>query len=268
MSTWMMVREEGAGPTAGLRRRSETDAGSDGGQGADHEADMLVEIYPQFLRSAVHVVVIHGAGEALVLELLLDRARLESGNGTSGTYERTGGDEARELVARVETAVELVDPREARIVRVGKDGVDDLRRHAAGQEYLGALHGMLRRRGMHLVVEVVEHARRPPGVGVSAVTIGVGTHGRLHGKCVLAETVRLREFSEEGPGPRPVHDARVRVRHLSIDFFENSHCPSCSMAGMRRSTAKSLIASASIERYVEASVTVMVSLGIMCARPP
>jgi len=35
-------------------------------------------------------------------------------------------------------------------------------------------------------------------------------------------------------GPRPVHDAPVRVRHLSMDFFENSHWPSCSMAGMRR----------------------------------
>src|SRR6266498_17036 len=223
MSTWMMVRGEGAGPTAGLRRRSETDAARDGGQGADHEADMLVEIYPQLLRSAVHVVAIHRTGKALVLELLLDRARFESGNGTSGTHEGTGGDEARELVARVETTVELADTREARIVRMGEDGVNDLRRDTTGQEYLGTLHGMLRRHGMHLVVEVVEHARHPPGLGISAVAISVGTHGCLHGERVLAKTVRRREFGEEGPGPRPVHDAPVRVRHLSIDFFENSH---------------------------------------------
>ena len=78
MSTWMMVREEGAGPTAGLRRWSaETDAGSHRGQCGDHEADVLVEVHDQLFRSAIHVVTIHGAGKALVLELLPDRCRLE-----------------------------------------------------------------------------------------------------------------------------------------------------------------------------------------------
>src|SRR4029453_1205628 len=269
MSTWMMVREEGAGPTAGLRRWSaETDAGSHRGQCGDHEADVLVEAHAPLFRSAVPVVKIHGAGETLVLELLLDRCRLEPGDGAAGAHEGAGGDEARQLVARVETSVQQGHARESRVVRMGEDGVDDLRRGAAGDEYLGTLHGMVRGRGVHLVVEVVEHARHPPRLGIGAVTAGGGTHGRFHGQRVLAETVGLREFGEEGPGPRPVHDAPVRVRHLSIDFLENSHWPSCSIAGMRRSTARSLRASASMERYVEASLTVMVSLGITCARPP
>src|SRR4029453_4626834 len=107
MSTWMMVREKGAGPTAGLRRWSaEADAGSHRGQCGDHEADVLVEVHAELFRSTVHVVTIHGAGEALVLELLLHRARLEPGDGAAGTHKSAGGDEARQLVARVETTVQ------------------------------------------------------------------------------------------------------------------------------------------------------------------
>src|SRR4030095_3386897 len=170
MSTWMMAPEEGAEPTPRIRRWSaETDAGSHRGQRGDHEADVLVEIHPQLFRSAVHVVTIHGAGETLVLELLLDRARLQPGDGTAGTHESAGGDEARQLVARVETTVQQGHPREARIVRMGEDGVDDRRGGAAREENLGALHGMMRRRRMHLVVEIVEHARYSPRLGIGAV---------------------------------------------------------------------------------------------------
>jgi len=55
---------------------------------------MLVEVYPQLLRSAYTSWRFTVRAKPFVLELLLDRARFESGNGTSGTYERAGSDEA------------------------------------------------------------------------------------------------------------------------------------------------------------------------------
>src|SRR5215472_16303717 len=120
MSTWMMVREEGAGPTAGLGGGAgETDAGRHGGEGADHEADVLVEVDSELLGAAIHVVPVHRAREALVLELLLHRARLEPRDGTPRAHEGAGGDETRQLVTGGETAVEERDSGEARIVGMG-----------------------------------------------------------------------------------------------------------------------------------------------------
>src|SRR5215468_10188086 len=269
MSTWMMVREEGAGPTAGLGGgAAETDAGRDGGEGADHEADVLVEVDPELLRPPIHVVAIHRPRETLVLELLLHRPRLQAGDGAPGPHEGTGSDEARQLVTGIETPVEERHTGEARIVGMGEDGVHDLGGGTAGKEDLRALHGVVRCLRVHLVVEVVEHARHAPTLRVLAVAPGVGAHSRLHGQGMLAETVRVRELGEEGPRSGPIHHACRRARHLSMDFLEKSHCPSCSRAGMRRSEAICLSVSASMERYVEASFTVMVSLGITCQRPP
>ena len=68
---------------------------------------------------------------------------------------------------------------------------------------------MLGRRGMHLVVEVVEHARHAPGIHVLAIAGGVGAHGRLDGQGVLAEVVRLGEFCEERPRGGAVQHIRV-----------------------------------------------------------
>ena len=53
----------------------------------------------------------------------------------------------------------------------------------------------------------------------------------------------------------------VRPRHLSMDFLEKSHLPSCSTAGMRRSIAIWVTTFSSIASYREASFTSMVSLG-------
>src|SRR3990172_4761778 len=269
MSTWTIVRGATSWPTAGLRGGCrETDTRRPLHQGAGHEADMLVEVHAQLLGAAVDILSVDGAREALVLELLLDRARLEPRDGAPGTHQGAGGDEARELVAGVQPAVEKGDPRIARVVGVGTDRVDDVGRHASRQQYLGALYGMLRRDRVHLVVEVVEHAGRAPRLGVLAVACRIGPHGGLDGQRVLAEAVGLGELRQQDPGAVVVHQDRERVRHLSIDFLENPHCPSCPSAGMRRSAAIRLSVSASMERYVDASVTVIVSLGITSLTPP
>src|SRR5256885_9413984 len=123
MSTWMIVRGPVAWPTAGLRRRSrETDRRSDGSERADDEADMLVEFHTQLLGAAVDVLPVDGAREALVLELFLDRARLEPRDSAPGSHEGAGGDEARELVAGVEPVGEQGHLRIARPRGVGPHG--------------------------------------------------------------------------------------------------------------------------------------------------
>src|SRR3990167_10024262 len=57
-------------------------------------------------------------------------------------------------------------------------------------------------------------------------------------------------------------------RHLSMDFLENTHCPSTSSDGMLRSDAIRMSVSASTARYAEASDTVIRSLGTTCPCPP
>src|SRR5215475_11231712 len=152
MSTWMMVRKEGAGPTAGLRGgAAETDAGRDGGEGADHEADVLVEVDPELFGPSIHVVAIHRPRETFVLELLLHRPRLQAGDGAPGPHEGAGRDEARQLVTGIKPPIEERDAGEARVVGVGEDGVHDLGGGAPGEEDLRALHGMVRCLWMHLV---------------------------------------------------------------------------------------------------------------------
>src|SRR4030095_14111465 len=93
--------------------------------------------------------------------------------------------------------------------------------------------------GVHLVVEIVEHAGQAPLVEVLAVAPGVGAHGRLDGAGVLAEAVALGELGENCPGVIARDHARrvCWLRHLSIDFFENIHAPSSCTQGMRRSVA-------------------------------
>src|ERR1700730_17006493 len=184
MSTWMIVRGPVAWPTAGLRRRSrETDRRSDGSERADDEADMLVEFHTQLLGTAVDVLPVDGAREALVLELFLDRARLEPRDSAPGSHEGAGGDEARELVASVEAVVEQGHPRVAREVGVGEAGVDASDSGAARQQEPRA--------AVHLLVKVVEHAGRAPCLEALAVASRVPPHAGLDGQRVLAEAVGL-----------------------------------------------------------------------------
>src|SRR3989449_1549186 len=173
-------------------------------------------------------------------ELLPDRRRLEPGDGATGAHERHRVDETRQLVARVQGPVEECDARHPGIVGVGQDRVHDPLRYAARQENLGALHGMVRGARVHLVVEVVERARRTPRVWILAVLRRVGAHRGLDGAGVLAEAIALRELGEDRPGELARDHVRrcCWLRHLSIDFFEKTQRPSSWSDGMRRSVAR------------------------------
>src|SRR5437870_2395846 len=99
---------------------------------------------------------------------------------------------------------------------------------------------MVRGARVHLIVEIVERARRPPRVRILAVLRRVGAHGGLDGAGVLAEAVALRELDEDRPRELARdHDRRCCwLRHLSIDFFEKTQRPSSWSDGMRRSVAR------------------------------
>src|SRR5574342_162086 len=126
MSTWMIVRGATPWPTAGLRSGDrEADAVSDGGERPDDEADMVTEVHAQLLGAAVDIVAVDGASEAFVPELLHDRAWFQAGDGAPRANQGAGGDEARELVAGVQPAVEKGEAWAPRVVGMGEDRVHD-----------------------------------------------------------------------------------------------------------------------------------------------
>src|SRR5207247_11062168 len=102
-SAWALARGVAGRPTASCS--GEADVRGNGGQRADDEGDVRVEIDAELGGAAVDVVAVHGARERLVLELLPDRRRLEPGDGTTGAHERHRVDETRQLVARVQGPV-------------------------------------------------------------------------------------------------------------------------------------------------------------------
>ena len=63
------------------------------------------------------------------------------------------------------------------------------------------------------------------------------------------------------PGHPGAQRGTLRPRHLSMDFLEKSHLPSCSSAGMRRSAAIAATVFSSMARYRAASFTSIVSFG-------
>src|SRR5712691_12784230 len=137
MSMCTMVRGPASWPTAVLRRPArETDAGRNRSQSGDDEGDVLVEIHAELLGAAVDVLPVHRAREALVLELLPHRRRLEAGNDAAGADEGARGDEAGQLVTRVQTPLEQGEARIAGVVGVGKDGAHDVGRRASREQDL------------------------------------------------------------------------------------------------------------------------------------
>src|SRR3954464_14446186 len=70
-------------------------------QGGDDVADVVVELEPQALCARVHLVAMHTGGKRRLLQLLLDRLRLEPLEALR-PYQRDSVDEAGELVAREE----------------------------------------------------------------------------------------------------------------------------------------------------------------------
>ena len=111
----------------------------------DHERDVLVELDAEVLGALAHLVAVDARGEARLLQLLLDRLGREAVD-AGGADERARGDEARQLVDRVERLRELRLARDAEERRVARDRVDQLLRIALLLEQLERVSRMPRSR--------------------------------------------------------------------------------------------------------------------------
>src|SRR5438132_11589855 len=103
MSTCAIARGVSGRATASCP--GEADVRGDGGQRADDEGDVRVEIDAELGGAAVDVVAVHGARVSLVLELLPDRRRLGPGDGANGAHERPRVCGTRTVVGRLRGAV-------------------------------------------------------------------------------------------------------------------------------------------------------------------
>jgi hypothetical protein len=70
---------------------------------------------------------------------------------------------------------------------------------AALPEYLGTLHRMVRRIGIHFIIEVVEHSGETPFVFVFAKPPGICPHNRFHREGVLAQGFTPGVLAEQIP---------------------------------------------------------------------
>ena len=135
----------------------------------DHVRDVLVELQLEQLRAFVDVVPRDARRERRLLQLLLDRLRLEPFE-AGRPDEAARMNEAGELVAREERLLERRVAREREVVRVRQHGVDhDLRIALLAQDRRAVLRMLVERR-VDLVVEVVEQRRDAPELLVLAET--------------------------------------------------------------------------------------------------
>src|SRR5687768_5524055 len=111
MSTWVIARTRDA--TSAPRQ---SDLGGHAAERVDDERDVGVQLDAELGGAAVYVVAIHRARERLVLQLLAYGGRLQAGHDLAGPHESARVDEAGQLVARVERAIQEADARHAGVV--------------------------------------------------------------------------------------------------------------------------------------------------------
>src|SRR5207245_6500155 len=140
----------------------------------------------------------HAGREGRLLELLLDRLRLETLE-PGGTYERAGVHEPAQLVAREQRLLQLCVPREPEMLGMREHGLDDLLGIALLAQDRGTVLRMLVERRVHLVVEVVQERGHAPELFVLAELSRVGGGRSLDGERVTQQRLALRVAREGLP---------------------------------------------------------------------
>src|SRR5215472_2944460 len=121
------------------------------------------------------------------------------------------GDEPGQFIACVEGLFQLRYPRHSAVIRMRENRAADFLAHAPlGQEGV-ALHRMVGSVRMDLPIEIVEKRGYRPLRFVLAQSPRIGADTRLYRERVPAQTFRLSEFAENGPGLRPV--GYLGIRH-------------------------------------------------------
>ncbi len=169
---------------------------------------MLFKRDAEQLRAVGDILALDGAREAFVLHLLDRAPGFYLREGPAGLDQRAGGQEARELVAREEGAVEVAFRFHAGVVGVRENGVQHLLRPAVLAQVRDADKGVLGRRGMFFVVEVVQETgsgvevgdRFHIGAGAFRLAAPVGFAAEGDAEGVLAQTFARGPLLHQGKG--------------------------------------------------------------------
>jgi hypothetical protein len=141
---------------------------------------------------------VHAGGERRLLQLLLDRLRLEAVE-ASRADETTRVHEARELVAGEEHLLELRIARHREVLGMRENGLDQLLGVALLAQDRRAVLWVLVERRVDFVVEVVEQRDATPELLVLLVQARVVADGRLDCESVAEERFVLRVARERVP---------------------------------------------------------------------
>src|SRR5215211_2661191 len=178
-------------------------------QGAGHELYMIVQIYVELLGAPHDIFPVHGRREGLLLHLLADALGLHVLQAL-GTHQGAGHYKPRELVDGVECLGHEGVAGHVEIVSVPLDGVEYIVGISSLLQLPDTDHGMLIRRGMLLVVHVVQESGYAPFLLVLPKAEGVGPHGGLDGQHVLAQGITLGPGAHEFPGFFAIHSVSLR----------------------------------------------------------
>ena len=155
-----------------------------------------------------HVLALHRAGEPFVLHLFDRAPGFNFRNGLARLDERAGGEEAGELVAGEQGAVQVALRFHAGVVGVGEDGVEHLLRPAMLAQVGDTYEGVFRGRGVLFVVEVVQKAGSGVqvgggfgiGAGPSGLAPAIGLAAKGDAESVFAEAFAFGPLLHEGEG--------------------------------------------------------------------
>src|SRR4051794_3802320 len=137
----------------------------------------------------------HAGREGRLLELLLDRLRLEPLE-PGRPNEPARVDEPGELVAREERLLQQRLARDGEMLRVGENRHDQHLWVALLAEDRRPILRMLVERGMDLVVEVVQERGAAPQLFVLAEVAGVPARRRLDGERMAEQRLALGVASQ------------------------------------------------------------------------
>ena len=167
--------------------------GDDAGEVLVFGATHGLHEHPQALG---HFEAVHASGEGLVLQLLLHALRLQAVR-AGGTHQRTGHDEARDLVGGQEGLVQQVVVGHVPARVVGADGVGQVLVAALPQPGHDAPGVLL---GPAVVVSVMQKAGQAEAFDVLPQAGSKISHHEFHRMGMRAEFFRWGPVAKQQPG--------------------------------------------------------------------
>src|SRR6185437_13970948 len=184
---------------------------------------VLVQTQPQQLRSMRNILALHRPRERLILHLLLHARDLHLGNLLCRLHQRTRRQETRQLIARIQRAVEMRLRLHARIIRVRQNRMQNLLRPSLLAQVIHSHKRMLVRCRMPLVVEVVQQTRAPVPLRKRIRLRIPQTHRRCFPRTIALRTRRHRQaVLHQRLILRPLAQQLLRLRRAKPVFHRTS----------------------------------------------